>query len=73
MKAHFNADCLREYTRFTVVIEYPEKYPLRQDEFTPLANYIKSITAFAERPCRFHVGTTSLSTHDIHLIIICSR
>ena len=73
MKAHFNADCLREYTRFTVVIEYPEKYPLKQDEFTPLANYIRSITAFAERPCRFHVGITPWNTHDLHLIIICSR
>ena len=72
MKAHFNADCLREYSRFTVVIECPEKYPLRQDEFTPLANHIRSITAFAKRPCRFHVGTTSWSIHDIHLIIICS-
>ena len=73
MQAYFNADRLREYTRFTVVIECPEKYPLKQAEFTPLANYIRSITAFSERPCRFHVGTNHLSTHDIHLIIICSR
>lgn len=73
MKAHFNADCLREYNKFTVIIEYPEQHPLNPDEFTPLANYIRSITAFAERPCRFHVGTTPWSSHDIHLIIICSQ
>lgn len=73
MKAHFNADCLRKYTRFTVVIEWPEQHPLNPDEFTPLANYIRSITAFAERPCRFHVSTTPWSSHDIHLIIICSQ
>lgn len=73
MKAHFNADCLREYTRFTVVIEWPEQHPLNPDEFMPLANYIRSITALAESPCRFHVGNTPLGTHDIHLVIICSR
>ena len=73
MKAHFNAECLRDYSRFTVVVECPKQYPLQQDEFTPLANYIRSITASAESPCRFHVGTTPWSTHDIHLLIICSR
>ena len=73
MKAHFNVDCLRDYSRFTVVVECPEQYPLQQDEFTPLANFIRSITAFAETPCRFHVGKTPWNTHDIHLIIICSR
>ena len=73
MKAHFNVDGLRDYSRFTVVIEWPEQYPLNPDEFTPLANYIRSITAFAETPCRCHVGNTPWSTHDIHLIIICSR
>lgn len=73
MKAHFNANCLRDYTRFTVVIEWPEQNPLKSDVFTPLANYIRSITAFAEAPCRFHIGNTPWSGHDIHIILICSR
>ena len=73
MKAHFDTNCLRDFTRFTVVMECPEQYPPQQDEFTPLAGYIRSITAFAETLCRFHVGTTPWSTNDIHLLVICSR
>ena len=73
MKAHFNSECLREHTRFTVVIECPEQHPLKADEFTSLANYIRSITDYAENPCRFHIGITPWGTHDIHLIIICCR
>ena len=73
MKAYFNADFLRGYSRFTVILEFPENYPIVLEECVPLAEFLHSIPSFAEKSYRFHFGYTPWHTHDLHLIVICSR
>ena len=73
MKAHFNADCLQEYTKFTIVLEAPEQFPISQEELTQLSTYLLSVTSFGTPPHRIHFSVTREASFDIHLLLICSR
>lgn len=73
MKQYFNANLLKAFTGFSIIVEYSERYPLLQEEMTSLSQHLLSLTSFGDKPQQIHLGVTREDSFDIHLLLVCSR